>query len=306
MKRSALWSLAGATACLVGVAALVSPVGGAGAVGGSGAVASTYAAVVRIATPGQDDGSACSGVFVGQDRVLTSTQCTGTDVVATGTSGVEQQWSVTDRTDHPTADLSILSVAPADTTGESVFLSLPMDFQGPVVGEPVTLVGYGYTFASGSTASPSLPDHQVGAAGKVTAVSGETFDVGGDAAVCTGDLGGPALRDGKVMGILTGFTGDMVNEQCGPGRYVSLQAYEQWITDLVAAAPPVDPGPAVCGADAFGQPQVCPDPRPTACSGTVNGRLTICLDTLPAVCRTATATSRPFCGIGPMIVPEGR
>lgn len=118
----------------------------------------------------------------------------------------------------------------------------------PSIGERYTAVGYGRsTVTEGSRAGVRLrlEDQTVGCLGSACAIPASATEFGGDAGVCLGDSGGPALdREGRVFGIASRSV-----EGCEAPIYTSLPAFAAWLEPLLGEAaelggyerPPTDP-----------------------------------------------------------------
>lgn len=234
ISRRAGW-LTAPLAALAVVAAVSSPTGPAGAValGGPGSGYSHFPAVAKI----DAETGSCTGTFVAQYMMLTAKHCpTKNSVVyATEYGSDARRWIVTGRRDHPDDDMTMLWVVPDCCEGTELPDSpvQPLDFSPVAKDDAVTLVGYGYTYGPDPNEQPHGTNSQLAVTGTVTDSRGR-FQVGGGAIVCKGDSGGPALRDGRLVGILTAGTKENASDLCGEGRYLRVEDQRAWIEDLIA------------------------------------------------------------------------
>lgn len=210
MRRAgvvAVW--AGALGAATGLATAVVPV--AYAVGGEVAPGAVADATVRLEIagdpevgPGETRERACSGALVAASWVITAASCFA-DASGDVPSGAPR-WATTATVGRP--DLTVTSgqvvkvdrlVPRADRDVVLVHLAskvtaaspVALATTPPVVGETLTVAGYG------RTADAIVPDSVHAAAYTVTSVGEDVLDIApaqDDAAICKGDAGGPALR----------------------------------------------------------------------------------------------------------------
>ncbi|ADG74158.1 peptidase S1 and S6 chymotrypsin/Hap [Cellulomonas flavigena DSM 20109] len=197
-----------ALAALVALTAVEAP---ARAVQGSVTEPAAAAATVRLeiagdpsAAPGQTRERACSGALVAASWVMTAASCfadasgvvpAGAPVWATtatvgrpdltATSG--QVVKIDRLVSHPDRDVVLAHLA----TGVSGTAPVPVATTAPVVGETLTVSGYG------RTKDAVVPRAVHAAPYTVASVLDVAFDITpaqDDAGICKGDAGGPALR----------------------------------------------------------------------------------------------------------------
>jgi len=229
-----------------------------------GAVDTTHGAVVAVINTTM--GFSCSGTVIAVDGVtavvLTAAHCAPADIVLTGDDYATPTatYAVTDILVHPAYndqnflfDYSLMRIAGVPVDLPSIPALTPAE-DALAVGDPLTLVGYGVTSATGS--SNTIRHHFAGTVDQLTLTSiGFSNATGG---TCSGDSGGPALTTGteRVAGVTS--YGDINCEAFGfDGRVSSV--YDSFIAPYLTGVPAVDaaPGPtpdAAPGRDASGNP----------------------------------------------------
>ncbi|BAL87849.1 putative trypsin-like serine protease [Actinoplanes missouriensis 431] len=188
MRR--LVTAAGA-AVLIAAAAPPAP---AAAVTGGTAVTSGYGFVAEIRAA--DGTRGCSGALVDPEWVVTSADCVPADLPATSlritvgrtdraAAGTGQVRAATETVRHPSRGIVLAKLATPITD----IAPVPFGTTAPVVGETLTVAGYG------RTGTDWVPDQLHVADLRVQSVAtGRLGLTGAPAALCAGDTGGPALR----------------------------------------------------------------------------------------------------------------
>lgn len=226
------------------------------------------ASVVRIESTG---GEICSGTLIGQDLVLTAAHCVmhqaGYSVVVTDPSFRQRRIRAMAATMHPDfvpgttpedqpgTDLAILKLAQPVGAGFR-----PLDPRGGAIGtgENVDIAGYGVVAENRrNTARTLRTAHLVSigslqVANRVTVVTdarrlAETAGAG----ACLGDSGGPILRGGQMVGVVSWSSGAMRQDRrartaCGGFTAVTpIAEHSGWIAARSAEMEQFAPSEAV-------------------------------------------------------------
>ena len=231
------------------------------------------ASVVRIESSA---GEICSGTLIGQDIVLTAAHCVmhkvGYSVVVTDPSFRQRRIRVTAASMHPEfvpgttpedqpgIDLAMLKLAQPVGAGYR-----PLDPRGGAIGtgDGVDIAGYGVVAENKrSTARTLRTAHLVSigslqVANRVTVVTdarrmAETAGAG----ACLGDSGGPILRGGQMVGVVSWSSGAMRQDRrartaCGGFTAVTPTGeHASWIASRAAALEALQPSEPTAQAGA--------------------------------------------------------
>ena len=196
-----------------------------------------FAARIQVGDP---PGKGCSGALVSPQWVLTAKACFGADVRAGAPA--ERTTVTVGRTDLQTTTGRVLPatwlVPHPDRNAVLIRLSLRVTDVPPVpvastpaqAGEQLRVLGYG------RTAGTWVPDRLHGAAVSVSDVGTATFGVAGvdagQAVVCKGDAGGPAVRPAGDGFELVGIHHASGQQGCLDARDTSVDVTETRVDDL--------------------------------------------------------------------------
>lgn len=212
---------------------------------GGGDVPSTNASVVFLYGTA---GTTCTGTVVGAHHVLAVKSCVHSGTTLAEPSSLRIYVGPDSRAferELGVADI-IATPGPPDmsgagnelvmlVTGEPVELPiLPLASVSPVMGDELTIVGYGEadSGSSGERREATL---------RVTAVMGGIITSEGPGALCAGDSGPAIAASGEVVGVgLFTYSPDgMSAPTCPAGSgFVDVSAHTDWLTTALAAIPP--------------------------------------------------------------------
>jgi hypothetical protein len=195
-----------------------------------------FAAQVQV---GGEIGSGCTGALVAPQWVITAKQCFGAEVPA---GAPQQATTVTvGRTDRSTTAGQVLGVTRLvpHPDRDVVLARLAQTVKGvppvrvattaPGEGDELRLLGFG------RTGDAWVPDRLHGATVTVGAVGTSTLTAepaGGDAALCMGDAGGPALRTTNGVAELVGLHKESGQKGCYTFEGGDARTVETRVDDL--------------------------------------------------------------------------
>ncbi|GIE83502.1 hypothetical protein Aph02nite_94520 [Actinoplanes philippinensis] len=169
------------------------------AVGGDVPSGAAYGFLAKVTVGEPGVGQSCTGALVGDRWVVTAKSCVTSGPPAVRTSVTVGRLDLADTASgytvpalrvvsHPDRDVALVQLA-AKVTG---ITPIPVSAQAPVVGEAVSVLGYGRTASAWVPDQPRMASFTVAAVdGPLTTIAGAT---GTQVGPCKGDAGGPGVR----------------------------------------------------------------------------------------------------------------
>ncbi len=250
-------------ACVLAASAPTSPAAASTPIIG-GTIDTGDPAVVMVAAYSTDHTQlfTCTGVVVAPKAVLTAAHCVdhpgfefgvffAADASAFPTADdlVPQLAAVTAVHPHPSysteppflADIAVIDLAVPTAVPALDFIRTPPTVD--MVGKQVEIIGYGELVFGQNNAARYAATTTISALddGADTILIGDT-----SARTCVGDSGGPALLDGKILGI------DSYSDTTGcadPAHFRRTDAYADFIDQFAGTSPNPPPPPPPSGSD---------------------------------------------------------
>ncbi|TCT07629.1 S1 family peptidase [Aquabacter spiritensis] len=230
-----------ATAGLLCAAGLLAASPAAAIVGGGGAPAEVAAHTVMIVST---RGASCTGTVLARDLLLTAAHCVGPKgdyAVALVDRGAPELIPATRvalhpgfdsaqfRTRRPTPDLALVKLA-APLPARFRPAPLALDAALPPRGAGFLVAGYGMSADGDEASAGTLRAVSLASVGTTGGIMVRLSPAAGLAGACTGDSGGPAFQNGRVVGVVGWVTAPNGVRGCGGVTGVTLVGLQRdWI-----------------------------------------------------------------------------